>query len=70
MPVNFRFELIERLETARIEGHDELSCIGDLVRLGIEIDAVATKQRTVKRACEQPERQRKSSPFVSRHRKK
>ena len=50
MPINFRLELFEWLKTTRIKRQDELSCVGDLVRFGIEVDAIATEQRAIERA--------------------
>ena len=50
MAVDLGLELRDRLETAGIQREDELAGVRDLVRLGVEVDAVAAEQRAVQRA--------------------
>src|SRR5262245_43648229 len=66
--VNLRLELRKRLKPARVERDDKLAGIGDLVRLGIEVDTVAPEQRAVKRTGKKAERECKSRAFVPGHR--
>ena len=68
MPVDLGLELRQRLEARWIERNHELPGIGDLARIGVEIDAIATEQRAVERAGEQAEHQRKAGALVAAHR--
>src|SRR5262249_25390201 len=60
-------ELVKRPKTAQIELDDKLPGVGDLLRLRIELDAIATKQRTIARPSQQAEHQLKPDRLVARH---
>ena len=68
MAVDLGLEVLDLLKLAGVEREHELSGIGDLAGLQVEVDAVAAEQRAVERAAQQAQHQRQSGALVAGHR--
>src|SRR5690606_1452959 len=68
LTVDLGRKLVERLEACNVERDDELSGVGERVRMRVEVDDVAAERRAVERAAEQAEDQREPRALVAAER--